>query len=179
MSRAARDAGKQVRTAVKREIGKELNLYSAEIASRLSVTANQETVEFRVRYKRIPAHHYKGARYRRAYGEKGVRTEYVGRRTSLTRRRKDFAETAGLTVKFTRGKAAERFPKAFRQQSLGEGRVFFQRKSEDWMPIISIVGPTPHGIAEESFKNYAELGKEAYIQRLNYWGRKAIEKAQS
>jgi hypothetical protein len=161
-SRARRDAGKQVRTAAKREMAASINLLVRDIAASMVVESDSKKTDFRIKYHRVRAHRYKGWRYIRRAGGRLVQESSS---FAQFRKRGDL----GLVVRFSRRRAALRFPKAFRTASVGGGVVFLQRKGRTRYPLQAIVGTSPHGYGLKRLHKYAEIGRAAYHRRARYW----------
>lgn len=164
--KAKRDAAKQTRTAMTRDTIQKLNLLAKRVRDRIRVIKKRsgDRQEVRTSYGRVPAHHFKGWTYTRGIAGRVVRETA---KVSWLGGSKDSA--FALKVVFERGRPALTFPKAFRQPSIGHGRLFLQRKRSARYPVEPITGPSPHSVVYEHLPKYRKVGREAYVRRLRYW----------
>jgi len=175
--RARSDAARQSRTRAQKGIRAELNLPASEIRARLRIVrkGGGAIVDVRASYAPVPAHKFNAWRYV---------ARQAGRLVRETARVARFASrgTAGLYVRFYRNRAPLHFPRAFRSNKIGGGKVFVQRKLPStkhsrgrpahWvpnLPLEAITGPSPHQAFADGLNVYAEHGRAAYRRRLEYW----------
>jgi hypothetical protein len=169
--RAKRDAAKQTRTAMSRDVGKTINLPSRRIKDKITIRRRRNGDEQQVRtaYAPVPAHQFTGWSYTHRTGGRLARE--TARRSTLASR-----GNVGLRVRFTKGRQPIEFPRAFRTTKIGSGRVFIQRAGRERYPLEAITGPNPHGIVDENSREYADKGAVVYRRRLAYWKRRELQR---